>query len=301
MPDSQLVIPIYLDTSALLDLLASSAGGFSLVEKITTRTASSTGSGVTGGTEFGIANVLSILRINLRASASSTRVREAGEARESERYHTYGSLLHQLRGLLEDAAVIRRPSSPEEWATVKPSDFVEIRGRFIPNPLAASLKMLSQLLSMVRLVGGLDLTPKTQQERKQDQIQVKQFEQLQKFFDGLIKDFESSQVQTFVIHATVPPDHRAVVSLFPDYLRDRSVTEIPDAEFTVLGKVVRNLGAAESINLLRGSALSGLSGEILAHLLAAFRNMGEQGIQIPNLVTMVEAPALQIVPISVFV
>lgn len=301
MADSHLAIPIYLDINALLDLLASSTGGFSLVEKITTRTGASSGTEITGGTEFGIANVLSILKINLRGSAKRQKTTDTGAAHETERYHTYGSLLHQLRGTLEDAKVIRRPSSPEDWSTVRPSDFVEIRGRFIPNPLVASLKMLSQVLSMVKLVGGLELTQKNHEQRKHDHGQSRQVDNMQKFFAGLMNDFESSTVQTFVIDATSPPDHRAVVSLFPEYLRDRSVTEIPDAEFAVLGKVVRNLKPGESINLLRGSALSGVSEQILEQLLDAFRSMGEQGLLIPKLVTKIEAPALQIVPVSVFV
>lgn len=299
--NSQLVIPIYLDTNALLDLLASAASGFSLVEKITTRTAASSGSEITGGTEFGIANVLNILKINLRASGGLTKASEAAEEREAERYHTYGSLLHRLRSILEDKQLIRRPSSLEEWAAVRPSEFVEIRGRFVPNPLAASLRMLSRLLSIVRLAGGLELTLKNQQQRKQDKVQIRQMEDVQKLLDGLISDLGSDRVQSFVIEVTAPSNHRAVVSLFPDYLRDRSATEMPDAEFTVLGKVVRNLRAGETINLLRGSALSGVNEEILEQFLTAIRNLSEQGIQIPRLVTKVEAPALQIVPISVFV
>ena len=298
---NKLAIPIYLDTNALLDLLASSADGFSLVEKITTRTIASSSSGVTGGTEFGIANVLNILKINLRASGGRSKASEAGEEREAERYHTYGSLLNRLRKILEEEDLIKKPSSPEEWAALKPSDFVEIRGRFIPNPLAASLRMLNQLLFLWKLAGGIGPSNRGQQNRQQDQQQARQVDSLQKFFEGLMKDLGNDAVQTYVIDAMVPSGHRAVVSLFLDYLRDRSATEIPDAEFAVLGKVVRNLQANETINLLRGSGLSGLSEEVLGQLLIGFQNFRERGFQIPQVVTKVEAPALQIVPISVYV
>src|SRR5215203_654123 len=96
--NDNLIVPVYIDTNALLDLLASIEGGFSLVEKVTSRTSTSSekdrSAQAEAGTEFGIPNVLSLLKIKLGGTLSAKRSEEAGEEREIERYHTYGSLLH---------------------------------------------------------------------------------------------------------------------------------------------------------------------------------------------------------------
>lgn len=72
-----LILPVYIDTNALLDLLASIEGGFSLVEKVTSRSSVSTQGERTvaagAGTEFGIPNVLSLLKIKLGGSFSSKK------------------------------------------------------------------------------------------------------------------------------------------------------------------------------------------------------------------------------------
>jgi len=147
--DTCLVIPIYLDTNALLDLLASLEGGFSVVEKVTTRSATSRSSEgairAEGGTEFGIPNVLNLLKINVGASVGGKREKQSGEERETERYHTYGSLLYRLRASLDEQGLIKRfDGTDESWDSIQPSDFVELRGVFNPNPLADYLRAVKR-------------------------------------------------------------------------------------------------------------------------------------------------------------
>ncbi|ADL59047.1 DUF6414 family protein [Methanothermobacter marburgensis] len=60
MGDAHLGIPIYLDTNALLDLLASMEDGFSTASKITTKENQSNANKISGDTSFGI-NVYSLL------------------------------------------------------------------------------------------------------------------------------------------------------------------------------------------------------------------------------------------------
>jgi hypothetical protein len=103
-----LAIPIYLDTNSLLDLLSSIEGGFSFVEKITTRSGDTKSTELSGGTEFGIANVLNLLKIDIKGSATKTKGQESGEERQAERYHTYGSLLNRLRTNLTELKLIKK-------------------------------------------------------------------------------------------------------------------------------------------------------------------------------------------------
>src|SRR4051812_28140181 len=84
-----LIIPIYIDTNSLLDLLASIEGGFSVVEKITTQNTNTKGTNlegkVDGSTDFGIPNVLSLLKLNLGLSGTHNRSTEITQGREAEK------------------------------------------------------------------------------------------------------------------------------------------------------------------------------------------------------------------------
>ena len=155
--DKDLIIPVYVDTNALLDLLASIEGGFSTVEKVTTR--STEGSGIDRnvkaetGTEFGVPNVLSLLKLNLGYSANWKKAQEGSEQRESERYHTYGSLFHRLREYLTANSLLKKlDEGGIAWADILPSDFVEIRGIFRPNPFANSLEIMDRLIGLYKLL-----------------------------------------------------------------------------------------------------------------------------------------------------
>ena len=151
-----LIAPIYVDANVLLDLLASIEGGFSVVEKVTTRLATTSSSdksiSIQSGTEFGIPNVLSLLRINLGGSLTAKKGEETGKQTESERYHTYGSLLYRLRVHLDNEKVTKRLVGQESGDAIQPSDFVEVKGIFRPNPLADALQIIDRLTLCANMV-----------------------------------------------------------------------------------------------------------------------------------------------------
>lgn len=305
MQSHDLAIPVYLDTNALLDVLASIEGGFSMVEKVTTRSSQSQNTQLSGGTEFGIANVLNLLKIDLSASGTRAKGQEAAQERESVRYHTYGSLLNRLRLQLMDqrTGLLRRITCVEDWQVAAASDFVELRGAFTPNPLLAGLRSLNQMLGLFSSMGRrLDSTKgKSAQEKQAAQAQTQKVEAFKKVIEDMIGDLSHEGVQTYVVELLGLPGYRVLISIFSDYLRDRSGTELPYGEFLLFGKVTRKLTEGTSIDLLRGSSFSGLSDEMLSGLLGPLQQLGEQGFKLPDLVTRVQAPAMQVVPIAIYV
>lgn len=305
----KLVIPIYIDTNALLDLLASIEGGFSIVEKVTTRTTTTTGSDkavvAEAGTEFGVPNVLNLLKIKLGGSLSSKRQQETGEEREAERYHTYGSLLYRLRTFLDSESLIKRPyENSEAWQTIKPSDFVEVRGIFRPNPLADSLERIDRLIGVFEVLSGLESLSSKQPSggrRKSLQSDRKQMKQIRQFLKGILLDIERENIRIFVIDSTGQVQFPTVVLLFTDYLRDQTMTEISHKEYCLLGKVVRKIegGSGQAIDLLRGTGLGGIRKETLDDLWNAFNQM--EGMNLPQVKAEIGGPALEVVPIAIFI
>jgi hypothetical protein len=330
MQKEDLIIPIYVDTNALLDLLASIEGGFSVVEKVTTRNTASKDINrevsADTGTEFGIPNVLNLLKLNIGYSANWKKAKEDSKESQTERYHTYGSLFYRLRDYLNQNDLIKNPSYDSNlWEDINASDFVEIHGIFRPNPLADSLNIIDRLLGMFQLMAGFSVGSASQSQNSSkstnqssrgsrgnnttrstftssfDRDQLKQMEQFRKFLAGILGDIQTEKVRAFVTDLIDIPNHKAVSLLFMDYLRDQTMREISHKEYRMLGKVVRKLDqdSNETIDLLTGTGLGGIGRDTLDNLLAAFNTM--PGMNLPEIQTEIEGPALEIVPIAVYV
>jgi len=99
----------------------------------------------------------------------------------------------------------------------------------------------------------------------------------------------------------VPPA-RVVLSTNPEYFDDKSASEIIDGEFLVLGKVVRVLGSnsKESINLLRKTAFGRFPSQIFDELGTAVTG-AQEVINLPEFTTEINGPAIQVIPIAIFV
>lgn len=301
-----LIVAIYVDTNALLDLLASIEGGFSIVEKVTTRTTTTSGSdksvAAEAGTEFGIPNVLNLLKIKLTGSLSSRREEGSGEEVETERYHTYGSLLYRLRGFLDSENLIKRPYEEEGvWETIEPSDFIEVRGVFRPNPVTGSLECIDRLIGIFEVVSRLgSFAQRSSGGGKRAQGGKKEMKEFRQFLEGILSDVERENTKTFIIDANDVKAFPTVVLLFTDYLRDQSMTEISHKEYRLLGKVVRKIDeGGEVIDLLRGTGLGGIGKEMLGELWRILNQM--EGMNLSEVTSEVSGPAVEVVPIAIFI
>jgi hypothetical protein len=312
-----LVIPIYVDTNALLDLLASIEGGFSVLEKVTSRSLKSSATSVGGeldaGSEFGIPNVLNLLKLNIGLSSNRERTNEAQEQREAERYHTYGSLFFRLREYLENKKLIKRVSQDESsWQDIQPSDFIEAHGLLRPNPLINSLEIMNRLIEIFEIAtkSSSSIPPQTptggsKNQQKQQKVtvdpQVAQMEQVRSIVNGILKDIRQEQTRTFVVDLDEYPAAKAVAVIFLDYLRDKTLSEVNNKEYYLLGKVVRkiNTGDNATIDLLQGTGMSGMGDQFITQMVSSFSAMPNMGF--PTIETKISGPALEIVPIAIFV
>lgn len=329
---SDLVVPIYLDTNALLDLLASIEGGFNIVEKITTKESRAAGSAhevkAEAGTEFGIPNVLSLLKLALGYSGRRSSEKAQESAKETERYYTYGSLFVRLRDYLSENDLLKvLDDGSTTWEALNPSDFVEVRGLFRPNPFATSLGVMDRLLGMSQLFVGMS-RPKTassaqssgqgsasqderrrQQEEKrlgeqakeQARNQAKQMEEFRSLIKGVLSDIQNERIRTFVVEFGRPVSGKAVALLFLDYLRDQTMTEIANREYRMLGKIVRKIetGSTDRIDMLAGTGLGGIGRDAISQMAGAFSAM--PGMNMPQIETEILGPALELVPVAVFI
>lgn len=317
----QLIIPVYLDTNSLLDLLASIEGGFSVVEKVTSQNMSSSQSRIeadaNASAEFGTPNFLSMLKLNLGIGLSGAREISADsqDVSEREKYHTYGSLFYRLRNFLDDQGLIKQLSHDSvQFEDIQLSDFVEIRGTLRPNPIVDTMEIMLQMLRFFESSQSIT-TPDGQTSAKtsnrRSSTKSKQPPQrsdvdiYREIAQDILDDIERGRTRAFVIetHHTVSPDShylRAVAVLFIDYLRDQTMYEVRDKEYYLLGKVVRLIreSSDERISLLRGAALDAFPDSTFNEMFKGFANLPD--FNMPKISRHIDGPAIEIIPIAIF-
>lgn len=302
-----LVVPVYLDTNALLDLLASLEGGFTLVEKVTSERQTSSTNSQSVSAEFGVPNILSLLKVGLSGGAERARKTGSSESTEVERYHTYGSLLFRLRqALVDQGALATVDASASQWDDLAPSSFVELRGTFRPNPLLETFDRFDQLMGLYKTIAPLSPIGQHQKSGRPSpptNPQGKMIDDFRKIVRDLAEGLRTGGILLFLIELAGHPNYRVVASIYSDYLRDRTLSEISHGDFWMLAKVVKNLAQSQddAIDLLRSSALRGFNDEVLEKLLFALRQSGASGVSLPAMETKIRAPAMQVIPIAIYI
>lgn len=132
--------------------------------------------------------------------------------------------------------------------------------------------------------------------------QQREMKAMTDFFEQLTRDVEREGTST-VVFEQGDGGYSAVLTLFDAFLRDRSMSELLNREFRVLGKVARHLpsGSPEGVDLLASSGIAGFPEGILERLTEAVRSMSGPGgarVAVPR--ASIDPPVIEIVPISIY-
>lgn len=308
-----LLIAVYLDTSALLDLLATVEDGFTLVERVTTgQTSGSTSERSTSG-EVSSPGILNFFKVRLSGKLGRTKSEGASDSIEAELTHTYGSLLNRLRRYLVAEQLID-PGAVGQATEFRVGDFVEFSGVVRPNPFTASFERLQRMIGFAEIAVALDgrqRTPpvaspgggKSQNQRKPAQNpQQRELKAIADFCEKVTTDVEREGTNTLVVEQSHSA-YSAVLTIFEAYLRDRSMSELLNREFRVLGKVARHLpkDSSEEVDLLASSGIAGFPSQVMEELTSAISEMSGSGsAQVDVPATTITSPAIEIVPIAIY-
>jgi len=304
-----LLIPLYLDTNTLIDLLAAIDSGYSVSDHVTTASLESNDAQASAGMGFGFGAVMSFFSLRDRT------IEESNQWTETERMHTIGSLLHRLRSLLIELNCLTIVDSQKVWDSLSNADIVELQGRFQPNSIFASLARLQDIFEFTNKLhqspSRSDKSPSSARRSSKQTTptndhasasgQDESFRMARHFLDFISTDLSDDQSLLYVVELTDVPDHRAVVSLFPSLLRAKSGIELPEGDFRLLGKVSRVLRDDESVDLLRGTKLSGLGSDMIERIIAPLEMIPTSALIPPPIVTHIPAPAITVIPIAVYV
>ena len=294
MAANQYPVILYLNQKYALDIMAMMEGGFSQIETQTNTRANQENQShkVAGG--IGLSNFFGLIRMSL--DSDSMKSGQQGQTTEvrTEKIHTPNSLFAKMRERLQAESLIRT----NDVMGAKTGEFIEFNLTLQKNSLIHAIEIVTSLLqTAVIFAQPQAVKGKKDHPAKEDSSQgvLKQLEKLQEQLNsGDTADLMGIEVRD--------PEVKIVVTLDRAFLRDSSMSDLIDGEYTILGKVTRIItkDSEASINLLRKTSLGVVQGTVLDQMMEAFSTMQDSGIKVPEVVTEIKGPAVQIIPIAIF-
>ena len=184
-------LPIYLNQSAVFDLLAIMEDGLAHVSTI--KTAETTKN--RGEAGVGATNVFALLGITLKAE----RAGEANREVTQERVHTPVSLFAKVRGTLYAQKLVHDLTTSEvSLETLKPGDFVECEVTLRRNPLVEALEAIIETIGAISVMTSWSPTKSTpagpKGKGKQEADQLKPIVEQSKRMLSALKTGESADL-----------------------------------------------------------------------------------------------------------
>lgn len=281
-------VVLYLNQKYVFDILAVMEDGISQLEIIKTTFTSDEKKNQEIGGQIGTNNIFGFLGVTLQGKKEKGTSLNDTLEKSTEKTHTPNSLFAKMRERLIEQEFIKTIDS------CSTGDFIEIKLRISKNPL---IDALEQMLSLLELsVIFEDPKPKNQ------------FKQQTPSNKGLIPQFKkvleqlNSNPVIDILGNISGNEKNIIITIDKNYLGDQSMRDLSDCELTLLGKVTHQIekGSDEKINLLRKTSLSSVQGQLLNGVVDSFTTIEENGIKLPKVITEIDGPVVQILPIAIF-
>jgi len=301
MESADLCIPIYLNQRIVFDLLAVIENGFSRMSTIKTSTTEAETSKSDLGASIGVSNVFALLGVSFKGERGTEKDTEAETEVSKEKVHTPTSLFSKLRQQLRQKRLLTEIWDDCSINDLMSGQFVEFRAILRKNPLIDTMEALVEIMNMASLFSAKEIGPTKRKHMKEGHRQDPNqliIQQMRGVLDALTGSNSMELIGEILGSSSI----KAVLSTELGYFNDRSVSEIIDGEFRVLGKVVRVVTpeSGEVINLLRKTTFSRLPRKIFDEMADGLTEAKEVGITFPEFVTEIEGPAVQVIPIAIF-
>jgi hypothetical protein len=300
-------IPLYLNEQYVFDILAKMEDGFSYLETVKTARSEQADKSLKYSGEFGIKNALAFIGISLGGEKTGKEQTAGSQEGTKEKVHTPSSLFAKMRERLDNEKEV----ISSNLHTTKPGDFVEFKVVLRKNPLIDALEVFQSLGKLIVAVTGYQQNQSPQKptrnpnqpKPKAPEVSDKGVANTLQLIDDLLGQLNSSEIVDLIGTSVAEKYINVIILVDRSFLGDSSLSSLVDGEYTVLGKVTRNIsvGNEEKIDLLRNNALGKMQAEALSPLVDSFKNANQFGIKLPEIITEIEGPALQVIPIAIFI
>jgi hypothetical protein len=317
----QLAHPLYLDVAMMTSFLAYLDGGVVTQEEATQK---ETGAGERVFKGRGGLSVRLPWAVNVDASTEASRQRREETTVESKfaRQHTNASLFNLLYEYLNSDGKLTTIENESQLGSLKFSQLVELSGEYLGNPLEDILGFAGTIVPYIldqqkaRAEAAAEAAENSRRAQKsgnparRSQAQIGEQEATQRL--GEIASQEPGIEVQFMLRMaeeiTHAPVHdilfrtttglRAVVTASSEYYSKEISEHLRAGSFRVVGKVTRVITKDDVINLTRRTVLGAASAKVAEELVSNFRT---QDFQMNVADPIVKAPAIQILPMAIFI
>ncbi len=289
MNKHSLEIPLYLNQKIVFDLLASINDGFTQITKLKTSSSTETNLDLTATADLGNKNIFALFGINLKGKTGAGYNR--GKSEEQEKIHTPSSLFNNLKTQLFKENMIKHINGKMD--NIHPGDFIEIAGLLRINPLINIMENMTQLLQLATTMQNDGTNRKAKQKNLEDK---KTIVQMKAFSESL----KAKGMVDMICELEGMGESKAVLPVYMDYFFNGNSSEIVDGKFKVLGKVAKVCGENDKIDLLRNTSFSIFKENLLEEMLSGFNADSNQQMNIGELETTIQGPALLVIPIAIY-
>ncbi len=301
MSNKNLIIPIYLNQKIVFDFIAIIEGGIAQIQTIqkNEKHSSDSHSGIEG--EIGTSNVLSFLKINLKSILSRKDYNENGKDITEERVHTPTSLFSKLLDYLYDNQLISEINKDDDLNDNIVGNFVHYIGTLEKNPIIHYMESFEKIVNIYNI-----FEPNNQNQGNKKYNNKK--EDPNKMVIDQIKSLSESLKSGNIIDIICKLNNTGIETVLQtniDYFNSRSMNELIDGKFNIIGKVIKvtNSLDGDRINLLRNTSLSIVNRSLVDVFSSQFNTeeINESGIILPKLKTEIEGKSMLIIPMAIYI
>ncbi|MDP4098160.1 hypothetical protein OIN60_15485 [Paenibacillus sp. P96] len=297
MKSKNLNIPIYLNQQIVFDLLAILEDGFSKFRAVKSQSMDSESKNSEASGSLNASNLFSLLGVSLSGKLGKSSKNDNTQEFSEERVHTPASLFSKLKTTLQEQSEINFVSLEAlQENEIGTGDFVEFEGVLRKNPMVNTMEIFVKVFESF-----IPLTDQTQAKaRNNGRKQHNESEIILEQMKTVLNDLTRSKSVDLVVD--LDNGVKAVLSCNLEYFNEQDAHEIIDGKFKVLGKVIRVVKSEneESINLLRKTSFGIFNTDVMSSLVESFKGLSESGINMPDLVTEIKGPSIQVIPIAIY-
>jgi hypothetical protein len=298
MSDKNLIIPVYLNQKIVFDFIAIIEGGIAQIQTIqkTEKYSSDSHAEIEG--EIGTSNILSFLKIGLKSNLSGGKSSEGGKEVTEEKVHTPTSLFSKLVDYMNENGLIREINKDINFDCGIEGSFVHYIGILEKNPIISFIESFEKIMNIYNI-----FQPNNQNQVKKGHNSKDQNKIVSDQIKSLSESLKSGNIMD-IICKIQNSNVETVLQTNLDYFNNKSMNELIDGKFNIIGKVIKaSNNSEEKINLLRNTSLSMIKRSILDTLFTQIDTTAfkESGLELPNLRTEIDGNTMLIIPVAIYV
>jgi len=290
MQPVSLIHPIYLDVPMMVSFAAAIEGGIAFDSEVTETEADQKGKKSSIKGRFGLSALFeSLFDAGLEAEGQTTNEISKNQIKKEQRAHTESSIAILLYDSLSNKqGYLVQPTSIKELETLKQGTLIELAGKVEKNAVDSIIDYID-VLSILSSLNTSGTKRDTNESRKT----------LQNIRNSLDQDRQRTPLSNIILRCDTPSNLSAVVTLRTENLRDLTLSELDQNNVRIVGKVTRSIGEGEKMSTFENYGLSLVLPDTLNQAFSSMAN--SEGLKVKFSDVEVEGPAIQVLPLMIFV